>query len=442
MPTATPTATAVPRTPIFSDGFETGDLSAWTSSGGLTVQSSLVNSGNYAAQGNTTNGATYAKETLPATYSDGYGRVYFNLVSYSSQVNLLRLRTSSDVSLGYVFVSTSGKLSLRNDVAATTLTSATSVGNGWHALEWHAVINGAAGSTEVWLDGTQIGDLSGTANLGTTAIGRLQIGEVASGRTYNVVFDDAAFDTQRIGLIGQPSPTPTVTATPTATATATPTNTPVSGPTNTPTATPTATSTNTPTATPTAVPRPLIFSDGFEMGDLSAWTSSGGLTVQSSLVNSGNYAAQGNTTNGATYAKETLPATYSDGYGRVYFNLVSYSSQVNLLRLRTSSDVSLGYVFVSTSGKLSLRNDVAATTLTSATSVGNGWHALEWHAVINGAAGSTEVWLDGTQIGDLSGTANLGTTAIGRLQIGEVASGRTYNVVFDDAAFDTQRIGP
>jgi hypothetical protein len=198
----------------------------------------------------------------------------------------------------------------------------------------------------------------------------------------------------------------------------------------------------TPTHTPTAGAHIPVFSDGFESGNLASWTTNVGLTVQTTLVHSGTYAAQGNTTNGATYAKKTLPNTYSEGYARIYFNLVSYSNQVNLLRYRTSADVSIGYLFVSTSGKLGLRNDVSATTLTSATSVGSGWHTLEFHVVINDASSTTEVWLDGTRINDLSITTNLGTNPIGRLQIGEVMSGRTYNVIFDEVVFDVQRIGP
>jgi iron/zinc purple acid phosphatase-like protein C/fibronectin type III domain protein len=248
-----------------------------------------------------------------------------------------------------------------------------------------------------------------------------------------------------------PTNTPTPTGTPTNSPTPTtqsPTNTPtptVAPPTNTftPTNTPTPTtqsSTNTPT--PTSATQTPVFSDGFESGNMSSWTTNAGLTVQTTLVHSGTYAAQGNTTNGATYAKKTLATTYSEGYARIYFNLVSYSSQVNLLRYRTSTDTSIAYLFVSTTGKLSLRNDVSATTLTSATSVGSGWHALEFHVVINGASSTTEVWLDGARVNDLAITTNLGTTSIGRLQIGEVMSGRTYNVIFDDVIFDTQQIGP
>lgn len=147
-------------------------------------------------------GNTYAKKTLAATYTDAYARIYFNLISFTSQVNLLRLRTAADGSLVYLFVSTTGKLSLRNDVGLVTFTSTTSVtsGSGWHALELHCVINGTSSTTEVWLDNVKINDLSITTNIGTTPIGKFQIGEVQNARIYNVVFDDVAFNTVRIGL--------------------------------------------------------------------------------------------------------------------------------------------------------------------------------------------------------------------------------------------------
>jgi hypothetical protein len=193
----TPTGVA----PIFADGFETGTLSAWTSSSGLAAQRSTVRSGSFAAEGATTNGATYAKKTLPATYGDGFGRVYFNLKSASSQVNLLRFRTAADGSLGYLFVTPTGQVGLRNDVAATTTMSSAVAGAGWHAIELHMTVHGTGSTIEVWLDGVRLSDISPSGvNLGTTPIGRLQIGEVQAARTYDVVFDDAAFGSARIGL--------------------------------------------------------------------------------------------------------------------------------------------------------------------------------------------------------------------------------------------------
>jgi hypothetical protein len=194
--------TTAPAPPVFSDGFESGNLSAWTVSAGLTVQGALTNSGSFAARATTTNGNTYAKKTLPSTYGDAYSRVFVNLQSASSQVNLLRHRTASDSSLAYVFVSSAGVLSVRNDVLGVTTASSTVVqpGSGWHSIELHTLVNGTSSVIEVWFDGVQVDALSSTTSLGSTGVGRFQLGEVQSGRTYDVAFDDAAFGTQRIGV--------------------------------------------------------------------------------------------------------------------------------------------------------------------------------------------------------------------------------------------------
>jgi hypothetical protein len=126
------------------------------------------------------------------------------------------------------------------------------------------------------------------------------------------------------------------------------------------------------------------------------------------------------------------------------FELKSQVSQVNLLRLRDAAGVSIGYLYVSTGGKLAFHNDTLNTNTVSTTSVGLGWHALELHLGIGGTTGTVEVWLDNTRIADLSnvGTANVGTAAVGQIQIGETQTARTYDVVFDDAAFGTGRLGP
>jgi hypothetical protein len=193
------TATTPAGVAPFQNGFEAG-FTGWTSTGGLALQGATVHTGGFAAEGNTTNGATYAKKTVTAA-SDGYARVYFNLKSATSQVNLLRMRAAGSVSLGYAFVTATGQLGLRNDVSATTTMSSTVVGPGWHALELHMLVNGTTSMSEVWLDGTRISDISSAlTNLGTSPVTEFQIGEVQTGRTYDVVFDDAAFGTQRIGV--------------------------------------------------------------------------------------------------------------------------------------------------------------------------------------------------------------------------------------------------
>jgi parallel beta-helix repeat protein len=201
-PSNTASATTITASFVFSDGFESGNLSAWTTNGGLVAQTNLAHSGGWAAQGTTTDGRTYAKKQLATTYTEGYLRSYVYLAAgYTSQVGVLRYRTATDVSLGYLFVTTTGRLALRNDIGAITTTSSTTLSSGsWHSLELRLVVNGTSSSTEVWLDGVSIGDLSlSNQNWGTTPIGKIQIGEVQSGRTYSVAFDDVAFDTQPVG---------------------------------------------------------------------------------------------------------------------------------------------------------------------------------------------------------------------------------------------------
>jgi hypothetical protein len=189
--------------PVFTDGFESGNLSAWTSKAGLTAESSNVNSGAWAVEGNTTTGATYAKKTLPATYPDLYAQVHVDLVSQADQVNLLRLRTAGGASLGYVFVNSAGRLGVRNDTTGTNTLSSTVLPPGWHAVQLRLATDispgTATGALQVWLDGSLVGDISSTAvDVGATPVGAVQIGETQTGRTYDVVFDDVGVATSRL----------------------------------------------------------------------------------------------------------------------------------------------------------------------------------------------------------------------------------------------------
>jgi chitodextrinase len=190
--TATTPVTAV----VFSEGFETGDLSRWNFSTGLTVQSQEFFAGAFAARGTTTIGTTYAYTLLPGTYGDATLTAQVKIVSQTGNVNLMKFRTGagngSGVSLAGLFVTSSGNLSLRNDVSATTTTSTIAVTPGvWHELKLHEVVGGPTGSLqEVWLDGVKVDALTRTDSLGTTPIGRAAFGDWTAARTYDVVWDE------------------------------------------------------------------------------------------------------------------------------------------------------------------------------------------------------------------------------------------------------------
>jgi Bacterial Ig domain/Calcineurin-like phosphoesterase len=194
---ATVTTTAF----LFSDGFESGNFSKWTWMTGLSVQPQQVYNGAYAARQTSTSAATWAYKQLDITQPNLYYRLHFKLISQSSNVYLLKFRTATGTSILGVYVSSSGKLAYRNDAGSTTVTSTTSVTSGvWHDLQVRASINGAAGQTEIWLDGVRINDLSKTEALGSIPIGRIQLGDNSGSRTYDVALDEVVVDTSPIDL--------------------------------------------------------------------------------------------------------------------------------------------------------------------------------------------------------------------------------------------------
>jgi hypothetical protein len=475
----TPAAAA----PLFADGFEHGDLTSWTSTANLSVTTTSARTGAYTAEGVMSAGNTYAKKTLPSTYADAYARTGFLVKSSSTAVNLLRLRDASGASIGYVYLQTSGKLALHNDTTATNTLSAVAPGGGWHLVELHVFVSGTGSVIEVWLDGVRVSDLSGPVTLGSSPVGVLQIGETAT-QTWDALFDDVAFGTSRLGMAADSTP-PSVPANVTAIA---PTsfavqvgwdpstdNTGVTGydvlrdgtviasvggtTTSYTDVAVAAGSTHTyavtardlvgntsAVGTPVPVTLPAAaaadFADGFDSGNLSLWNSSGGLAPTTTDVRTGTYAMEGNTTTGNTFAKKTLGTTYTDVHMRLGYKLKSQASQVNLLRVRDSAGTSLAYLYLDTSGRLNVHSDATNTNLTSTFVPGPGWHALEWHVILNGGASTVEVWVDGVSVAALTSTSvTLGAGPVGVLQIGETQTGRTYDVVFDDVAVSSSRIG-
>jgi hypothetical protein len=251
------------------------------------------------------------------------------------------------------------------------------------------------------------------------------------------------------------SATTTATAantTPTSTATATPTRTatPIPQPTSTPTATvantPAATATFTPipptsTATATVVADATLFSDGFETGNLSKWSITTSVTVQSDVVAEGSWAARAvSAASGSSWARANLASAQDQVYARIKFNVVAQgNNEATLLRLRTASNTLLVSVYMTPQGRLGLR--AGGLTFTSTTTVTKAaWNELEVRAAISGGAGETEVWLNGQRIDALARSVNLGTAAIARIEIGDTATTRTFDIAVDDVLVSTSPI--
>jgi hypothetical protein len=189
---ATYTATFV-SAPLFRDGFESGTTSRWTFATGLTVQQQDVYAGSWAARATSAGAATYAYTQLSSSQIDLFDRFRFKVLSQSQNVTLGKFRKTGGSAVVSFNRSASGKLCLRNDITVASYCSVSPSLGAWHTLEVHAKI-GTSGLTEVWLDGVKLADLTRTQNLGTDPIGRVQIGNSQTDRTYDMILDDVIVD--------------------------------------------------------------------------------------------------------------------------------------------------------------------------------------------------------------------------------------------------------
>jgi hypothetical protein len=186
---------AVVNPALFVDGFETGDLSQWTSATRMNVQSSEVASGSYAARATTTGAAAFAQKSLAASQLELHYRIRFKVLSRSTTVVLQSLLTAQGKSIVATLLNANGLLSIRNGVTGAQTTSTTPVANGvWHTLELHVRIAGPSSRSEVWYDGAFVSALAKTHDLGLAAVGRVQLGDNVSGRSYDIAYDDVAVE--------------------------------------------------------------------------------------------------------------------------------------------------------------------------------------------------------------------------------------------------------
>jgi chitodextrinase len=462
----------------FSDGFESGDLSKWASSRGISAQQGEVFAGSWAARAIANGSPAYATTTLSAERTELFYRAQVKVISQgANSTYLLRFRTATGSYLATLFVSSTGKLGIRNDGAAATTTSATKLTTGvWHLVQMHLLVNGGSSQADVWLDGAPVPGLSLALPLGTTPIGRLDLGDASSGRTFDVAFDDVLADssspsdtappttptglaanvsgsqidlswaasTDNVGVVSYrvyrdgsqiaTVPAPATTSSDRAVAASQTYSYAVS-------AMDGAGNESARSAAASATMGELaLFSDDFETGDLAKWTTVAGLAVQNTHVFAGSWAARATGAGTAAWAYATLGSPQPGVYYRLRFKLISQgANNVTLLKFRTAAGASIGGVLVTSAGKLAFRNDAGGATRSSTTVVGAGsWHELEVHLVVDGASDRTEIWLDGSPVAALTAAdATLGSTPIGQIQLGENATGRAYDVAFDNVSLST-----
>jgi Concanavalin A-like lectin/glucanases superfamily len=204
---------------IFSDGFESGNFSAWTlvktgGDGSAVVQSSIVKTGSYAAQlseSSTTGSKAYVRETLATAQQDLTASGDFQVLQQGASggnVPFLRFFTSGGTRIISLYrQNVTGKIQV-SYAGANFASSGTLALSTWANLQLHVIIAGATSTVQVLLNGTLIYQTT-SANLGTSNVATLQIGNDAAAQAGTIVADNISAQT------GSPLTPPSNTALPT-----------------------------------------------------------------------------------------------------------------------------------------------------------------------------------------------------------------------------------
>jgi RHS repeat-associated protein len=377
---------------LFSDGFEAGNFSAWSSSttdGGhlsVTTTAAIVGSKGMQAYINDNN-ALYVTDNNPFSETHYRARFYYdpnNIVMASANVFTLfdasnRSGTQQmSVEFGRTASDFQVRAGIRNDAGTWSYLSYTNLMDGPHAfeIEWKAATASGAnnGYLTLWMDGTQLGSLTGIDN-DAALIDSARWGGVSgidSGTRGTVYFD--GFVSQResyVGLDGGALPAPSKTDN--------------------------------------------LFGDGFESNNLSAWSGSttdgGHLSVTSAAAIFGSKGLNVYINdNNSLYVTDITP--FEESHYRAHFHfkpngitMATNDAHYIFYALDRSNTVQERIEF----GKSSTGYQVRAGVL-----AGGSWTTTAWYAITNAAHyietdwqastassspynGVFTLWIDGTQ---------------------------------------------
>ncbi len=187
---------------LFTDTFESGNLSAWTNTGSFTNQQAITHAGAWAGRATASGGPAFASKTISGQ-NDVYLRSFVHVVSHAGTNQLLRMgsSTGSGSTISLILLQ-SNQLQVKNHVlggenrnTGVTLTPGT-----WVDLQLHLHIGGANGAAELWVNGVPAGGLAGAWNFGTTPIDSVVLGaQAGTTPAMDVVYDDVEAATTFIG---------------------------------------------------------------------------------------------------------------------------------------------------------------------------------------------------------------------------------------------------
>jgi hypothetical protein len=210
---------------LFSDGFESGNFSAWTlvgkgGDGTATVQSGIVASGSYAARFTESTGRgsfAYARKTLPADQNELTVSGDFQLATQgtSGTIPLLRLFDAGGTRrFSLDRQNSSGTLSFTDGAGTVALGGSLALAT-WGHLDVHLLSGTGSALVEVRLNGSLI---YSNRSRTLTAMRTLQIGNDTKKQTLNAYVDNVAI----VGPVSGPvAPDTSITSGPSGTVNAT-----------------------------------------------------------------------------------------------------------------------------------------------------------------------------------------------------------------------------
>jgi len=198
-----------------------------------------------------------------------------------------------------------------------------------------------------------------------------------------------------------------------------------------------------PTAPVQSAPSSTIFSDGFESGNFSAWSSvttagDGTATVQSAIVRTGTYAAQlteSANSGSKSYVRKTFSAM-QDLTATGDFELLqagaSSTGNVPFFRFLDPSGTRLVSLYRQNGTSNQIFVNYGGTPyLTTGRLALNTWATFSVHVTTNGTASTVAITLNGAQIYQTT-SASLGTAGIATLQIGNDTAAQVFGLVADN----------
>jgi hypothetical protein len=216
VPPAPPAPAPALALTVFSDGFESGDLTAWTqlqtgADGKAVVQGATVRTGLLAAQLSETanpGSMVYLRKTFSPLLLNTTASGDFDVLQQgASAVPLLTLLDPASAKVVGIYRQADGSLTLyyggRSFATGASLPLAT-----WGNVSLHAIINGSASTVEARLNGALI-YRSSAANLGSAGVSSVQLGDDAAAQPFTLVADTIV-----VQSTGPTAPSPPVNTAP------------------------------------------------------------------------------------------------------------------------------------------------------------------------------------------------------------------------------------